>query len=168
MVLNGDCPWCERTGFAKLAQHTAMVHDVDRRSLREMAGLPWSAIIASPEVTAERREFNASPEQVERLRALGHSRRGQSIRGREVSPAARAIWAASARSITVKVPGPKKLTEEQRAMVRAAVDAATPAARPQLRRDLAAQLGVSEATIRRTAERVVRRVGHEVRGAASD
>jgi hypothetical protein len=53
-ILAGQCPWCNRTGLTVPAMHTAKVHGIDKRRLRELADLPWSAPIADPDYTADR------------------------------------------------------------------------------------------------------------------
>jgi hypothetical protein len=50
----GICPFCGLGPYKALAIHTGKAHAVDRFQLREMAGLPYSASITSPEYHAER------------------------------------------------------------------------------------------------------------------
>ena len=50
----GTCPFCGRGPYKVLAQHTHVIHGVDKRELREMLGVCWTTSI-SPLVTEERR-----------------------------------------------------------------------------------------------------------------
>ena len=59
-ILAGQCPWCDRTGLTVPAMHTAKVHGIDGRRLRELADLPWSAPTADPDYTADRIERGRS------------------------------------------------------------------------------------------------------------
>jgi len=59
-ILAGQCPWCDRTGLTVPAMHTAKVHGIDGRRLRELADLPWSAPTADPDYTADRVERGRS------------------------------------------------------------------------------------------------------------
>lgn len=53
LLMSGRCPFCERDRLQIPAIHTFMVHGVDKRELRELAGLNWTTSI-SPDVTAQR------------------------------------------------------------------------------------------------------------------
>lgn len=70
----GICPFCGQGPYKALAIHTGKAHAVDRFQLREMAGLPYSASITSPEYHAEvseraKKQFEAGltlrPEHIE-------------------------------------------------------------------------------------------------------
>lgn len=50
------CPFCGKGPYKVVAGHTKRVHDIDRRQLRDMAGLRLVDSICAPEHSAERRE----------------------------------------------------------------------------------------------------------------
>lgn len=49
-IENGVCPFCGRQGFRVLAGHTAKIHGVDGRQLRDLAELTYSTSICAPDV----------------------------------------------------------------------------------------------------------------------
>jgi hypothetical protein len=53
-VLLGICPYCGRGPFKMLAGHTYRAHAVDKRELRDKAGLNYSDSILSPEQHAKK------------------------------------------------------------------------------------------------------------------
>lgn len=88
LVLAGVCPWCGRDGWKSIAKHTNAAHGIDRFTLREMCGLPWTASVCSPEISERRRQLNSASGRIEQLRALPRS-----SGPRAVSPAGRAVLA---------------------------------------------------------------------------
>jgi predicted nucleic acid-binding Zn ribbon protein len=77
----GICPFCGRGPFTVLAGHTNKVHAVDRRELRELAGLTYSASIIPAEYREQlrlRRQGQSPPD--------GTLNRGKRYR---ISPAGR-------------------------------------------------------------------------------
>lgn len=50
------CPYCSRGPFKNLAGHTIRTHGIDRRELREAAGVPLSYPVASPDLRALKAE----------------------------------------------------------------------------------------------------------------
>lgn len=72
------CPWCGRGPFKRLAGHTNKEHGIDRVELRDLAGLPRSSSVCSPESSeASRRALEARPDRME----ISHkgSKAGQGI-----------------------------------------------------------------------------------------
>lgn len=134
----GTCPWCDKGPFRSIAKHTNSAHGIDRRQLRELAGLPWTASICAPDLAARRRELNARPERVEQLAALT-----KATGPHGVSPAGAAILAAKAVAITNRPGVPSKLTDADRARIRQRRSEGLTL------REIGIEIGVSEATVHR-------------------
>ncbi len=49
----GECWICGRTGFKRIANHTASAHDLTADDIRERYGLSWGQGLCTPEAAAE-------------------------------------------------------------------------------------------------------------------
>lgn len=47
------CPFCDKGPFKSVAGHTTIAHGIDGKELRDLAGLPYNAVITSPDLHAE-------------------------------------------------------------------------------------------------------------------
>ena len=91
-LLSGVCPWCN-SRWRSVAHHIARKHGISARQLREMAGLPWSAPLADPEVRERAAEVARAGAKVEAMRgrprdtssvsAAGAARRAQNLHRRQ-------------------------------------------------------------------------------------
>lgn len=79
------CPWCGRGPFKALAGHVTKNHGVGRNELRDMAGIPRSASICSPEASENSRSaLLARPDREEitaRGAAIGQGMGAEAARG---------------------------------------------------------------------------------------
>lgn len=138
IVAAGMCPWCDKGPWLSIARHTNSAHGVDRKQLRELAGLPWTASICSPEVSARRRELNSRPERIDQLAALT-----KMTGPHAVSPAGAAVLAANAAAITFRPGVAPKLTDRDRARIRQRRSEGLTL------REIALEVGVAESTVHR-------------------
>jgi DNA-binding CsgD family transcriptional regulator len=70
LVLSGICPWCGRSELMVPARHITSRHKVDRHQLRRLMGVGARTPICNAQVTAERRQRNARPENLALLMTL--------------------------------------------------------------------------------------------------
>jgi hypothetical protein len=70
LVLSGICPWCGRSDLMVPARHITSRHKVDRHQLRRLMGVGARTPICNAQVTAERRQRNARPENLALLTTL--------------------------------------------------------------------------------------------------
>lgn len=78
----GICPVCGSGPWLSVAHHAARKHGVDRRALRDMVGLPWSAPVAAPDVLERGREAAIGRNQGARLtKGLGRDLHAVSTAG---------------------------------------------------------------------------------------
>lgn len=98
-IAEGRCPWCGRGPFTVLAIHTSKAHGVDRRELREAAGLTKDASICDPEYAAVCAARGQNRDLTPALQAATERRQRGSDR-RSFSAAGRAAQSARARNMT--------------------------------------------------------------------
>jgi DNA-binding CsgD family transcriptional regulator len=70
LVLSEICPWCGRSELMVPARHITSRHKVDRHQLRRLMGVGARTPICNAQVTAERRQRNARPENLALLMTL--------------------------------------------------------------------------------------------------
>jgi hypothetical protein len=80
------CAWCERGPFKNLARHTYVAHGISGRELRELASLPATATICSPELssTARRALLNRPDREEITARGLAAAREAEAAWQAEV------------------------------------------------------------------------------------
>ena len=87
IVLAGMCPFCDAGPFKIVAGHTNRAHGVDRKKLRDLAGLTFTASITAPDLHAEWSEMRRAEFQAlnGRDRAALIAKRAAATRGREAA-----------------------------------------------------------------------------------
>lgn len=81
-VRSGICPCCGRGPFALLARHTHAQHGIDKKQLRDLAGLAYSDSITSDGLKEQRRQIALG------LIASGRLRPPGGKKGRKAEPSA--------------------------------------------------------------------------------
>jgi hypothetical protein len=81
LILDGTCPWCDRTNLLVPARHVTSRHGIDRREPYRLMGVRARTPICAPEHTERRRQRNLRPERLAQLRTLTPCKETTGTRG---------------------------------------------------------------------------------------